>query len=143
QTESELAVKSEPLPLPPNGKRFMYAHVVRIAPLQVVTRDTSNHFFVKLEDWDTGTPIMGIFVRGGQSIETKVPLGSFRLKYATGTQWFGDANEDLFGAETGTFQADKRFDFYQTDNRISGYTVELYLQPHGNLHTAHINRQDW
>ena len=141
--ERDLPGKSAALPLPVNGKRFMYARAERVAPLSVVTRETSNHFFVKLEDWDTGTPIMGIFVRAGHSIEIKVPLGSFRLKYATGTQWFGDANEDLFGPETGTYQADKRFDFYQSGNQISGYTVELYLQPDGNLHTAQINRRNW
>lgn len=143
QIQRDLAAKPEPLPLPANGRRFMYARAERIAPLRVVTRESSNHFFVKLEDWDSGVPIMGIFIRGGQSIETKVPLGRFRLKYATGTQWFGDANEDLFGPDTGTFQADKSFDFYETGNQISGYTVELFLHPHGNLRTSHINRRNW
>ena len=121
----------------------MYARAQRIAPLAVVTLESSSHFFVKLEDWDTGAPIMGIFIRAGQSIETKVPLGSFRLKYATGTQWFGDSNEDLFGPETGTYQADKRLNFHQTADQISGHKIELYLQPDGNLRTAHINRRDW
>jgi hypothetical protein len=128
-------------PLPANGQVSRCASRERIAPLSIVTRDSERHFFVKLEDWNNGQSICGIFVRAGESAEVEVPLGSFRLKYATGTEWFGD--ETLFGPETTYHQADRRFDFSREDGKVRGYTVELFLQAHGNLKTSRIDKSNW
>jgi hypothetical protein len=38
---------------------------------------------------------MTIFVRGGENVETLVPLGSYYVRYASGTTWYG--HDHLFG----------------------------------------------
>jgi hypothetical protein len=133
--------KAFPLPLPQNGQPFTFNSEQRIAPFSIVTRDSTRNFFVKLEDWNTGQPVYGVFIRAGQSVETTVPLGTFRLKYATGIHWYGEG--ELFGTDTTYHEADRRFNFSQTDEKIAGYTVELYLQPHGNLKTVRTDRAKW
>lgn len=135
--------KSAPIETPPpeNGKEFTYNDSSRIAPLSIVTRDSSRSFFVKLEDWNSGKPVQGIFIRPGQRATTKVPLGEYRLKYATGTVWHGE--KGLFGTETSYHQADKHFSFTRNGEKISGYTVELFLQQHGNLKTSTIDKDKW
>lgn len=142
---SPVDTNEKPVPiatdLPENGKEFTYNDSSRIAPLSIITRDASRSFFVKIEDWHSGKPVQGIFIRPGQKVTTKVPLGEYRLKYATGTVWHGE--EGLFGAETSYHQADKSFSFTRNGEKISGYTVELFLQQHGNLKTSTINKDKW
>lgn len=113
----------------------------RIAPLEIVTSGDGVHYFVKLTDWETDAPVLTIFVRAGQTAETTVPLGSYRLKYATGETWLGP--DKLFGEETIYSQADNRFDFERQGNEVSGYTVELILQTGGNLSTRRIPKSQW
>jgi len=67
-------------------------------------------------------------------METKVPLGQFILKYATGDAWCGE--NDLFGNQTqfNKANADLRFarqEFHDGYTMI-GHTVELILQINGN-----------
>jgi hypothetical protein len=128
-------------PLPRNGYIKRYHDAEAVAPLQIVTRGTDHHYYVKITDWDTDKTIATIFIRAGRSIQTEVPLGSYRLKYATGTTWYGQ--NYLFGDETVYSTADARFDFAAKGDQVSGYTVELYLQQHGNLRTKNLKASEW
>lgn len=131
------------LPLPPNGTLYdkngtLYHNAPddHIAPLRVSTTAGSN-YFIKIQNHDTGKPIAYMFIRSGQSARIKVPLGSFTIKYAAGNNWHGVKN--LFGPDTSIFMCEKKFDFYQDNNEVHGYTVELIKQPGGNLHTREIS----
>ncbi|MBI5491877.1 MAG: J domain-containing protein [Deltaproteobacteria bacterium] len=134
---------TEPIkPLPVNGAIKRYVANEAIAPLKIVTTDSGHHYFVKLVDWYTGNLILTIFIRSGQSIKVYVPLGSYKLKYATGVQWYG--TKHLFGPKTTQYnEADKKFDFEVRGDNISGYTVELVMQPHGNLRTNEISAEQF
>ena len=72
---------------------------------------------------------------------TKVPLGSYGIKYAAGQNWKGD--QQLFGEETQFFEAEKRFDFVKEGNQIQGFRIELILQAGGNLSTRQIPKANW
>lgn len=142
QMRSRVPDFAEPLqPLPVNGSKSTYSNRDAIAPLTISTRQGLGHYFVKIVDWTTDAPVMTIFVRSGQSVSTKVPLGSYKVKYATGSQWYGKTH--LFGPETSYSMADSRFDFEETGNQVSGFTVELFLQPNGNLRTKRIRPKDF
>ena len=80
---------------------------------------------------------MSFFIFGGQSFETEVPLGTYRVKYATGETWYGE--NYLFGSTTRYSEAEKIFEFTVQGNQISGYTVELIRQRGGNLQTKAIS----
>ncbi len=129
------------LALPYNGtiKRFSTAEA--IAPLRIVTRNDNQNYFVKIEEYSSGRDIATVFVRSGQSVDIDVPLGSYRLKYAAGSTWYGESY--LFGPSTAYSKADERFDFSIVGNQVSGYTVELYLRPDGNLKTSKISPSEF
>jgi curved DNA-binding protein CbpA len=123
-------------PLPANGTINKYYSNEAVAPLRIVTRESSHHYFVKIVDWYSGNLVLTVFINSGQSISIDLPLGSYKLKYATGRQWYGTTF--LFGPETSYNIADKKFDFEIRGDHVSGYTVELVLQRHGNLRTNKI-----
>ncbi|MEM7820361.1 MAG: J domain-containing protein [Candidatus Aenigmatarchaeota archaeon] len=139
--------KSEPIftepiqPLPINGAIKRYVDDEAIAPLKITTRESGNHYFVKIVDWHTNKLVCTVFIRSGQSVNLDVPIGTYKLKYATGEQWYG--TKFLFGPETSYSVADKRFDFEIRGDHVSGYTVELYPQPHGNLRITRISANEF
>jgi hypothetical protein len=131
-------------PLPPNGIFKQYVFVIMgtpQAPLTIITGESGYHYFVKLVDWTKGHEVLTLFIRSGQSASVNVPLGSYKMKYAAGKQWYGESY--LFGPETSYNEADKKFDFELRDNHVSGYTVELFLQPQGNLRTNRISAREF
>ena len=130
--------------LPPTGIFKEYVFTVMgatRAPFEIVTSEDKHNYFVKLVDWTSGDMVLTLFIRSGQTIDIDVPLGSYKMKYATGTAWYGETL--LFGSETLYFEADKKFDFEVTGNQVSGYSVELYLQLNGNLATKSISAKQF
>ena len=73
-------------------------------------------------------------MRGGSTRSYPVPLGTFFLKYATGQSWCSES--ELFGETTATNKTDDSFTFEEHTH----WTVELILQPNGNLGTHSIPR---
>lgn len=130
--------------LPQNGAyRRYWAHYEGeiLAPLQVITAVGSLHYFVKVVDWDLGTPVLTVFVRSGQQVEVSVPLGSYRIKYAAGSAWYGERY--LFGPETSYARVEKRMDFAVEGDRVAGFTIELIKQVGGNLKTVMIRPDEF
>lgn len=82
---------------------------------------------------------MTMLIRGGQPIEIECPLGTYRLRYASGAVWQGE--RELFGANTFTAEADADLTFEEGPEGISGYTIELIQQVGGNLDTDTIPRE--
>ncbi len=112
------------------------------APFEIHTAVGAN-YFIKLEDAVTREPIQTFFIRGGQTMQSNVPLGQFVLKYATGNSWCGE--NDMFGTETEFHKADAvlRFSRQNSDDGYTmiGNTIELILQVNGNLKTSRISRE--
>jgi hypothetical protein len=151
-----------PQPLPKNGFKFGYSslkrqqgttpfsaadleafriHQTPAAPLTITTRGEGLHHFIRMSDWKDDSPVLAIFIRAGRSIETDVPVGSYRLKYAAGRTWFGE--KYLFGPDTSYSQADSCLEFEQLDGRMRGHTIELFSQVGGNLTTSRIDSSRW
>jgi hypothetical protein len=94
-----------------------------------------------VSDAVSGSAVATIFLRGGESCERDLPLGSYQVRYATGTEWHGD--ELLFGHDTQYFQADKTFAFARIGDQLQGYTLELTARINGNLHTTKVSAKEW
>ncbi len=136
------AAFNEPIqPLPANGAVQRYGGGRALAPLEIRTRGYDRHYFVKVTDWTTGAPVLTMFIRAGQSAETLVPLGTYRIRYATGETWYGE--DFLFGPQTSYSEADQSFRFVDEGYQYSGYTLELFLQQDGNLSTSRIAPDQW
>ncbi|MEQ1658682.1 MAG: hypothetical protein ABL896_07885 [Hylemonella sp.] len=125
------------------GVHRVFTEKERIAPFQIATPVGEESYYVKLVDVTNGKTVMTMFVRGGQTWETKVPLGSFKVKYATGMKWYGPQPERLFGPQTRVNEADSVFHFRVEGNRVNGYTIQLIKQVGGNLKTRPIGRNDF
>jgi hypothetical protein len=130
-----------PLALPRNGALNRYDSREPVAPLEIRTRGSDHHYLVKLVDYVSDSPVLTVFVRANQAVKVDVPLGSMKLRYAVGSTWYGD--EFLFGPETTYAEAEARFDFALDGRQIRGYTVELFLQPDGNLRERRIRPDQW
>ena len=107
-----------------------------VAPFSIVTQ-YGRDYYIKLEKTDTPKTVMTAYIRGGDILDIKVPIGNYVLKYASGTQWYGQ--KYYFGDETVFSKADEIFFFKRTPSGYEGYTVELVLQRNGNLHTSEIS----
>lgn len=123
-------------PQPNHGVYARYDYSPNVAPLTIKTERGSN-YFVKIEDSNSGRLVRSFYIIGGLILESKIPAGSFVLKYATGNSWCGD--KELFGASTETSKADQIFQF-EIDQ---GYTIELIKRQKGNLPTRKISRESF
>jgi len=106
-----------------------------VAPLKIKT-SPGHDYYVKLVNVG-GITEMSFYVRGGQYFETKAPLGTYELRYASGDIWYGDKH--LFGPNTVYSKADTTFHFNFDGMSYNGYTVELIRQPGGNLRTSRMS----
>jgi len=109
--------------------------------LRIVTAVGSPNYFIKVVDWERGTPLLTVFIRSGQTVNVKVPLGSYRLKYASGTEWYG--KQFLFGPNTTYSRAQDQLDFTIEGDRVRGHEITLIKQVGGNLKTVDIRQEDF
>lgn len=107
-----------------------------VAPFTIETSYGSN-YVVKLKDYYTKEAVMTIFVKGGDTIKTEVPTGTYEVTYASGDKWYG--YNYLFGPDTGYSKADSSFSFNFDGYSYSGYTITLYRVSNGNLRTEGID----
>ncbi len=77
----------------------------------------NNHYFVKLIDWQSDAVITTAFIRSGDMVEIFVPFGSYKLRYATGTEWYGE--QARFGSE----------DMYEITEQFSLEAARLDFTP--------------
>ena len=139
--DTEENVKKYSTGKPRNGRIFFQNGDAVMAPLEIKTAKQGYDYYIKISEIATNNPVKTIYLRNGSSIQTKVPLGNFMVKYATGVQWFGE--KCLFGLETLFNKADRDFKFEQIGNQISGYSIELIVQREGNLATKQITPEEW
>lgn len=131
---------SEPeQPLPPNGSVEKYYRGGAYGLLTIKTASSgSSHYYIKLANWySKRSVVLCVFVRAGQSASVSVPRGVYEIRYAAGGKWYG--TEHLFGPNTAYAKADESFEF--KDN--THWTIELYLQPGGNLETQPMREEDF
>jgi len=107
-----------------------------VAPFKVTTPIGGGHHLVKLVKAYTGEEVLTLFVHEGRSAEIKVPLGTYRMRYLSGSTWYG--HSDKFGPQAHGFRADDLFEFRREANGYGGVAVELIKQLNGNLSTVEM-----
>lgn len=135
------AKRAAPLPVSGEYQRFYPTTVSAPAPFKISTRDATTHFFIKLEDWRSAAPVVTAFVRKGEEIAINVPMGEYRLKYASGTNWMGP--EALFGPATSSSQATLPMTFRIEGNQYRGHVLDLTPRVSGNLHAAPVGARSF
>jgi hypothetical protein len=108
-----------------------------IAPFSVKTRPGAS-YLIKLVRPADGREQIAAFVMGGQPFSTKVPTGTYELRYAVGQGWIDE--QEYFGPKTAFYKADRLLTFSIEGDQVRGHEVELVLQRGGNLHTSAIGK---
>jgi hypothetical protein len=98
-----------------------------MAPLKIKTRYEGRHFFVKLLEQPDQKEVLTTFIRSGDMLKLHIPVGVYAVKYAVGDTWYGD--RWLFGSETVYSRIENDIEFSFENNEISGYSIELYIEP--------------
>ena len=98
-----------------------------LAPLEIKVRG-SEQYLVKLER--NGTVAAMMLVRANSIAKMRMPLGTYTLKYATGTgeYWCGETARVPFGRQTAYHRAGDTFSFVKQTDVYFGHVVELYLR---------------
>jgi len=112
-----------------------------IAPLTVVA-PKSSHIYIKLVDTQSDAVVLTGLIRSSERLEMRVPLGSFRLRYAAGLDWYG--KDKLFGNSTEYAEAGTTLEFKAAaDGRVTSYEIELVAQKEGNLRNKGLKASDF
>ena len=111
------------------------------APLRLVAHRSNFHYLLKLEDWNTGVPVLAVFVRSGDQANVQVPIGIYRAKYAYGYKWYGFRY--FFGKRTEVVQVKQPLIFALRHNQVTGLTIDFNLKVTGNLQTAKADRSSF
>ena len=131
------------LPLPRTGDVRQVPDIRRVAPFEIKTERGQNYLVKLALPSDPLGTVMSVFVRGGDTVEIKAPLGTYILKYAAGTTWYGYKKNVWFGPSTTYTQADSLFTFSATGNGYHGHSVTLYTVSDGNLSMSDIKAEQF
>lgn len=137
--------------LPKSGIFKVYSKKKRVAPLKILANKDPLHlfdeenerdnYFFKLYDYDTNREVLSFFIRAGEDLEIKVPLGSYMLKYVSGTIWYGE--KYLFGYPSNYFVFSQVLDFSEGYGYYEGHTITMYKQRNGTLSTKSISEENF
>ena len=129
---------SSPLASPQTGDVILYPlgqQSPALAVFKVIakgSRNEANHL-VKLIDVASDRPVLSLFIRNAEVAVIKVPLGTYKIKIAQGSQWYGDTK--LFGKDTRLTEGITPMAFIKTQNGITGHTLTLDANFNGNFPT--------
>lgn len=119
-----------------NGQIIVHPKDQRLCPLSVEVTG-NNAYYVYLDSVRSPNNDMAFMVSANGTVEVDVPIGEYEIYYAVGTSWYGKSL--LFGDDTAYYKCDDTFSFYDDGKYYQGWTLELYLQPNGNLDTTIID----
>lgn len=139
------------LPLPENGTVTRYLKVSTnqtLAPFKVITSSNAfgQNYFIKLANWSNNKTILTLFIRNGQTASVDVPLGVYKIKVASGKDWYGINH--AFGPNTDWSVienrfGDSKFTFEIRGDQVFGRALKLYNVPNGNVNIKQILLSDF
>lgn len=131
--------------LPKNGIMKNFTGKRAVAPFKISTSknysQTTDNYYIKLVDAKTKAVAVTIFVQSGSTVEVKVPLGVYKIRYAVGEKWYGE--QDLFGHSTSYSKSEELLDFVDKGYYVQGHSLVLYKVANGNFSTQPMNANDF
>jgi hypothetical protein len=144
------ATDLKPAPSPPTSIIEKGRRRKGIAPFKIETAAGAD-YLLKLVSTTDENDNMIIFVRGGEIYSSKMPLGTYKIRGATGSTWY--SKEAFFGPETRFFrlqdknakgpEASTTIRFWQERNKIFGMTLILKSVVDGNMAQEPISRNEF
>jgi hypothetical protein len=140
----------KPAPSPPTSVIEKGRRRKGIAPFKIET-EAGADYLLKLVSTTDENDNMIIFVRGGEIYSSKMPLGTYKIRGATGSTWY--SKEAFFGPATRFFrlqdkngkgpEASTIIRFWQERNKIFGMTLILKNVVGGNMAQEPISRDEF
>jgi hypothetical protein len=114
----------DPQERPKTGLLHKYTSASRSAEFRASSEDPGMNYLIKLIDNGNDKLEYVFFVRSGETLDLKVAYGEYKMRYAAGTQWYGE--ENLFGAESQCRESAETLNFYKSGSTIHGVQVVFY-----------------
>lgn len=96
--------------------------------VKLPTYETTTYYYLKLVNTTTDEIVQSVFIHPGNTQTITVPCGTYELRYACGSKWYG--YEQLFGKYGSYSKGDNPVTFEQ------GYEYELTLKSYVNSGTS-------
>jgi len=106
-------------------------------PRLSVVAPAGASYLIKLYRSNSMKPAFAVFVRAGESVEVRVPFGTYSVRMASGQQWYGEAMR--FGPTTAYSQIDQPLDFSVEGDQLKGHALTLERVRNGNLKPSTIS----
>lgn len=74
--------------------------------------NSGDNYVVRLYDLGTTNPVQTVYVRAGDQVDVRVPVGSYTVRFAAGHDWRGV--DHLFGSTGRVWEADSPMTFTAT-----------------------------
>lgn len=138
-----------------NGRKFISPEYTSVCPFEVKAGSEGDYYiYLKYQKAPTYSQVsrkllssayapyesdIAFIVKAGQSYELDVPIGVYKLYYATGKTFFNTSI--LFGDTTRYYESDELLTFNASGDYYNGHTITLYEVVNGNLDTDEISEK--
>ena len=106
-------------------------------PFKIYTPSKYDSHYIKINDATTGETFISVYIREGDSITVYLPVGQYRIRYATGSKWYGW--DELFGPD-GDYLTFKETVSIKKNNK---YALTLYQQADSNMTTKSLTQESF
>lgn len=84
----------------------------QVAELRLKAPTTGKNYMVRLDDWQTGSPVVSIPVRSGDLAKISMPIGRYRFYMSSGKFWIGGkflfSNNEMVAVDPLEFYVDNQ-----------------------------------
>jgi hypothetical protein len=103
-------------------------------------------YLVKVVDWKSNQTVSTAFIRAGENVELNIPIGTYKLRFASGKTWYGE--QHLFGTKTRYSEISDPATLlplqFKLERNKNGWDFGLYrCDLGGNTKTKDLSPQDF
>ena len=137
---------------PVNGELFITPDFEDLCPFTIIAGSSTNYYIYLEYQYAPATSSttrkikssatipfesdVAFYLKGGQQVKINIPVGVYKLYYATGNKFYG--TELLFGDNTRFYASDELLSFYTDSQYYNGHTITLKTIANGNFDTDPI-----
>ena len=151
------ATKAPSIVVASNGKMFITPDYEGVCPFTIIA-DSSTDYYIYLKYQKAPTSStesrllkskailpyesdVAFYLKAGQQVKIQVPIGVYKLYYATGSNFYG--TKLLFGDKTHYYASDDLLSFYSDSQYYNGHTITLKTTYNGNFDTDPISESEF
>lgn len=139
-----------------NGEQFQQPSYDCTCPLSVSVKGEDGYYVYLQYQYQPGSSTttrqyvgggsgngndISFFVKPNQTAEVDVPIGVYKLYYASGETWYGEKLK--FGPDTIYSSSEELLEFYSDDQYYNGVDLELWKQSGGNFSTHTVDESSF